>query len=330
MWTTTWASIRGRYTPRLLLFQPPRVLMRIPQLLGCIVLAVLVISSINFSPRSYPPSPLPRIIHHSWKTRKIPLLFREWASSWTRVNPTYTRILWTDEMNRKLVKDHYPFALETYDGLPENIQRADMARYFYLHRYGGVYADLDVEALRPMDELFWKHIPSDLKGDRPVALLGLMSRDYEFVQNIPNAWMASTPGHSLWMHVVHYIIDRYSRNMNNTEVLKIPEEMTGPIALKMAFDKYRQDISDSDPVIQLEPGVIYPMDWHHFESGQDIKNVDCWARSKAFNEKLCRKQLVKRRKAFTVTYWSHSWDGPWDDKVGYPEESEENTVTAHI
>jgi hypothetical protein len=53
---------------------------------------------------------------------------------------------------------------------------------------GGVYADLDVEALRPMDEL--------LRGGRPV--LAFLSATWWLRHNIPNAWMASPPGHEFW------------------------------------------------------------------------------------------------------------------------------------
>jgi mannosyltransferase OCH1-like enzyme len=51
-----------------------------------------------------------------------------------------------------------------------------------------VYADLDVEALRPMDEL--------LRGGRPV--LAFLSATWWLRHNIPNAWMASPPGHEFW------------------------------------------------------------------------------------------------------------------------------------
>lgn len=51
-----------------------------------------------------------------------------------------------------------------------------------------MYADLDVEALRPMDEL--------LRGGRPV--LAFLSATWWLRHNIPNAWMASPPGHEFW------------------------------------------------------------------------------------------------------------------------------------
>ena len=59
-----------------------------------------------------------------------------------------THILWTDAMNRELIRRHYPFFLETYDSFELNIMRADSARVFYMHRYGGVYMDLDFEVGR--------------------------------------------------------------------------------------------------------------------------------------------------------------------------------------
>jgi hypothetical protein len=51
-----------------------------------------------------------------------------------------------------------------------------------------MYADLDVEALKPMDEL--------LQGGRPV--LAFLSQTWWLRHNIPNAWMASPPGHEFW------------------------------------------------------------------------------------------------------------------------------------
>lgn len=53
------------------------------------------------------------------------------------MHPTWEYRLWTDEANRELVREHYPWLLETYDSFPENIMRADTARVLYLHKYGG-------------------------------------------------------------------------------------------------------------------------------------------------------------------------------------------------
>ncbi|KAI9017304.1 hypothetical protein BC832DRAFT_536628 [Gaertneriomyces semiglobifer] len=67
-------------------------------------------------------------------------IFVKWSMTWKKQNPGYEYRLWTDDDNRRMIAQHYPWALAAYDGMPKNIQRADMARYFYMHRYGCVYA----------------------------------------------------------------------------------------------------------------------------------------------------------------------------------------------
>ena len=60
----------------------------------------------------------------------------------------YTFKFWTDEMNLQLVKESYPSLLETYIGYEYPIQRADSIRYMILHKFGGVYLDLDIGCLK--------------------------------------------------------------------------------------------------------------------------------------------------------------------------------------
>jgi mannosyltransferase OCH1-like enzyme len=51
--------------------------------------------------------------------------------------------LWTDKKSREFIAAEYPWFLETFDGYPYPIQRADAIRYFVLHHFGGIYIDLD-------------------------------------------------------------------------------------------------------------------------------------------------------------------------------------------
>ncbi|KAJ3070824.1 hypothetical protein HK102_006575 [Quaeritorhiza haematococci] len=97
---------------------------------------------------------IPHIIHQSWKTRELPSKFLRWSDTWKENHPTWKHILWTDNENRLLVERYYPWFLPHYDALPKHIMRVDAARILYMHRYGGVYVDLDVESTAPMDEMF--------------------------------------------------------------------------------------------------------------------------------------------------------------------------------
>ncbi len=65
--------------------------------------------------------------------------------------------------------------------------RADAARYLYMHKYGGLYTDLDIEALRSFDHV--------LTNTTASVLLAYMGTDYKYPHNIPNAFMASKPGY---------------------------------------------------------------------------------------------------------------------------------------
>ena len=101
----------------------------------------------------------PKIIHQQWKTANIPhgTIFFEVSPKVERALPRarYTHMLWTDKNGRELIKNHYPFFLEAYDSYRYGIQRADAVRYFALHFYGGLYADMDYEPIAN----FWDYLP---------------------------------------------------------------------------------------------------------------------------------------------------------------------------
>lgn len=92
---------------------------------------------------------IPNIIHQIWKTTEVRTYSTELEpshDSWKALfNPlNYTVKLWTDDDVLRLIKAEYSWLLSTYEGYPQNIQRADLARLAILHAQGGIYADLDV------------------------------------------------------------------------------------------------------------------------------------------------------------------------------------------
>ena len=106
------------------------------------------------APPSAPPAPWwPKFLHQSYKTIALTEDFLKWSRSVKAVNPDWTYVFWTDEDNRRMIAQHYPWFLPTYDGYKHSICRADAARYFYLHRYGGAYLDLDFECVKGLTQL---------------------------------------------------------------------------------------------------------------------------------------------------------------------------------
>ena len=139
-----------------------------------------------------------RIVHQSWKTERVPSgLMARCFASWGRTHPDALHVLWTDEDNERLVREHYPEWAALYAALPMSIMRADLVRLLYLHRFGGVYVDMDFEA---RSDLF-AALPRDGAGalaevylaESPVPLLGVTE----------NSLMAATTlEHPFWRECV--------------------------------------------------------------------------------------------------------------------------------
>lgn len=141
-----------------------------------------------------------QIIHQSWKSENIPKAHVQHVCSWSTHHPQALHVLWTDEDNAALVKDHYPQWVDTYTNLVLAIQRCDMVRLLYLHRFGGVYADLDYEA----HQNIFQHLPANAQCcivESPVMLNEVMQ----------NSLMVSTvQEHPFWKKSVESIVEIHS------------------------------------------------------------------------------------------------------------------------
>ncbi|KAG9791548.1 hypothetical protein ABEF93_001264 [Exophiala dermatitidis] len=102
----------------------------------------------------------PRKIWQSWKVD--PLDFEErdltCARSWVTKNPDYRYEVLTDSNDVQYVEEHFgpdglnrPDIVHVYRSLTAKIIKADLLRYLVMYVEGGLYVDIDVEALKPID-----------------------------------------------------------------------------------------------------------------------------------------------------------------------------------
>src|SRR5437773_4470983 len=66
---------------------------------------------------------------------------------------------WRDENADSFFEEHYPWFLDTWNSYPSIVQRADALRYFVLHKFGGVFLDMDLFCRNPLDPLI-SHLES--------------------------------------------------------------------------------------------------------------------------------------------------------------------------
>ena len=71
---------------------------------------------------------IPKIIHQTWKNRRVPPQFQDNIRSFVTHNPSFTYYYWTDDSARMLIKERHPYLLETFDNYVEKVRRADMIR----------------------------------------------------------------------------------------------------------------------------------------------------------------------------------------------------------
>ena len=176
--------------------------------------------AISASPLSSMPfeAGVPKIIHQQWKNDNVPQKFMKWRKKWLEMypQPEYEHMLWTDKNGRELIVEHYPWFLETYDGYHHNINRADAARYFILHHYGGIYADLDYE---PQSN-FFEYLPPNQ--------VAMVESPYYWNEKTQNCLMSSPKHDPFWVDLFTVLTE----NAEKEEVL----EATGPILLDQAID----------------------------------------------------------------------------------------------
>ncbi len=81
----------------------------------------------------------------------------ERARTWTTKNPGHRYEVLTDRNAQGYVEQHFgpsgfnrPDIVHTYQSLNAKIIKSDLLRYLVMYVEGGVYADIDVEAIRPV------------------------------------------------------------------------------------------------------------------------------------------------------------------------------------
>ena len=93
---------------------------------------------------------IPKIIHYCWFGGKpLPKLAKKCIASWKKFCPDYEIKEW-NESNFDL--NSCTYVKEAYDSKKYAFV-SDYARFWILHRYGGVYFDTDVELLKSIDDI---------------------------------------------------------------------------------------------------------------------------------------------------------------------------------
>lgn len=230
-------------------------------------------------------SPIPRLIHQTWKTRDVPPEFQALQRSWIDRNPGFEYRFWTDEDIGRFIAEEHPALLPVFHGYADPIARIDLARYLILRRFGGVYADLDFECLRPIDGLLeGRSFVVGLEPEEHGRLAKAVERGLSRI--LCPSFLASVPGHPFWDH----LLDRLVEARSCADVL----DATGPFLLTRAHAAYDggRHGDGAAAVTVLPPELLYP-----------VTKEECWS-GRLFDPVFWERAT---RRAYAVHYWEGTW-----------------------
>lgn len=248
---------------------------------------------------------IPRIIHQIWfqGENQIPAKYRPYQESWKKNHPQWQYRLWDQKQIEALVDHSSADIQQTYHDLPLMIQKIDFGKYVILQKYGGVYADMDMESMKPLDDLFTNHPTKRLmiseinigcKGNNFCIAMWAASRGkYRTGPYYNNAFLASTPGHPFWEAVIQDVAHHKKRDGQSTWPQSQDfyiQDSAGPMAITRVL---RSGYAEQDDVFVAPYQLFEPCDKSNHNSNCDTSQ------------------------AYTVHHYGNSWMSPFLKGVVY-------------
>jgi mannosyltransferase OCH1-like enzyme len=119
------------------------------------------------------------------------------VEKWKALHPDYDIRIRTDSEVEKFLKKHSRDVVERWKSVSMGAVRADIYRYLVLYVEGGVYADMDCEPLRSIEELRSRY---DKPGGPPPVVVGMeIGPEYHNTMMAPGTFQ-SIRRHPQWTH----------------------------------------------------------------------------------------------------------------------------------
>ena len=269
---------------------------------------------------------IPRVLHQTYSAaHRLSPLAQNLMGTFRVNHPAWTVAFWDDNAAEEFVSARYPSYADIYRKLKRPVMRADMLRLMLMDAYGGVYADVDVESVQPLERLLdvggIAGTASCVVSPEPRAhgaiLEGLPHRAM-----VSNAVFASKPGHALWRMALEEI--RRSVHSGDGD----PVSLTGPRLLSKVYHQLRNRPNDDEqctmlPVEVLNPaadvgalgGRVREVCEEYLLTGKHIDKPNLPAPALAERKQEC--ELLRGRgyvqaprdnvASYTAHHWVHTW-----------------------
>ena len=225
---------------------------------------------------------IPKIIHQTCKTDDIPDQWVDLVRSWKTYHPDWQYKLWTNKNGVEFVKNEYPDFYATYCNLSYDIQRADAIRYLAVHKFGGLYVDIDYECLQSFDEFLTQH--QFIIGQEPEEqAIGHGQKSL-----LCNALFGAEPEHR-FLGALLELIQKAPPALTHLDVLAT----TGPIMVQRCFEEFGDkglSVFSSKTLCPL--AFNSPMLKTLISKGSESGEI---------------KRFLRDQGSYAIHYWANSW-----------------------
>ena len=155
---------------------------------------------------------IPKIIHQTFKTAKLPLITRWHINNFRKKNPGYAYEFYDDERVESFFNEEFDAAVvHAYKKLNIGAAKADMFRYAVLYKKGGIYLDIDSSINSRLDSFIEPGDKAIITHEGHPSLFAQWALIYE-------------AGHPFLKRTLEKIVDNISSNKFPNDV----HRMTGP------------------------------------------------------------------------------------------------------
>lgn len=193
-------------------------------------------------------------------------------------------LFWDMAAVKRLLQTSYPWFMETFQSYAAEVNKADASRPFIMHKFGGVYLDIDTECFCSLDESLRNH---------NILFQGAG------LEAVNNGAMASIPGHALWLEAAQILQERKTI-MNFGPVFQTgPKVMVDTIDRVAGVNLENIKSGHNGAVVQLPDG-----------NSIKIFQIGTWFFACAWNDTTCRSQYeqpttdsIERPQALIGYHW---------------------------
>ena len=160
-------------------------------------------------------SKIPKIIHQTFESKALPARLINAINTWIIKNPEYEYRYYDNGDRRDFIKRNFDSkVLAAYDKLVPGAYKADLWRYCVMYIVGGVYIDIKMGDIVPLNKIIDDDTSMVLVNDDPD-------------DSIYNAFFATFPRNPLIYNVINSVVENIENNYYGIS----PLYPTGPVAM---------------------------------------------------------------------------------------------------